>query len=287
MAKSENKNFYQLYCEFRCIKTQYLIMESWQILHLYLAWGMGSCSLSLPLSLSLKFTDPQSIWIAGCKIKFVPTVKHHDFVYFYLKPINNVPIPVPAPLWISSWYPTKWDSLQQNDMTSLFGPFTPSSFTFNPTPNFGVSCLTARHPMGQPFSLWEKDFITEKNCGIVSPQLPLLTGEGGACLDTGASWSDLASGVSSLTVWKASHVTHHWVTAPSPQSRTLSQPNKHQCTEQHSTYFAILYESHVRTEILYHYLCGQFSFLAEVVKALVSLMTQRVFEFFLLLHLKM
>lgn len=98
MAKSENKNFYQLYCEFRCIKTQYLIMESWQILHLYLAWGMGSCSLSLPLSLSLKFTDPQSIWIAGCKITFVPTVKHHDFVYFYLKPINNVPIPVPAPL---------------------------------------------------------------------------------------------------------------------------------------------------------------------------------------------
>lgn len=134
---------------------------------------------------------------------------------------------------------------------------------------------------------WEKDFITEKNCGIVSPQLPLLTGEGGAWLDTGASWSDLASGVSSLTVWKASHVTHHWVIAPSPQSRTLSQPNKHQCTEQHSTSFAILYESHVRTEILYHYLCGQFSFLAEVVKALVSLMTQRLFEFFLLLHLKM
>lgn len=86
-----------------------------------------------------------------------------------------------------------------------------------------------RQPTNWPtfLSLWEHDFITEMNCLIVRTQLPPLAEEGGAILDTGASCGDLASGVISLTVWKASHVTHHWMAAPPPsQLRALTQPHQ-------------------------------------------------------------
>lgn len=105
-----------------------------------------------------------------------------------------------------------------------------SPYLHPPTPTFRANRLTAIHPSihpsGQLFSLWEHDFITEMNCLIVKTQLPPFTGEGGASLDIGASCSDPASGVSSPTVWKASHVTHHWMTAPSSQPRALSQPHR-------------------------------------------------------------
>lgn len=44
-------------------------------------------------------------------------------------------------------------------------------------------------------------------------------------LDMGASCSDPASGVTSPTVWEASHVTHHCIATPSAQPRALSQPH--------------------------------------------------------------
>lgn len=118
----------------------------------------------------------------------------------------------------------KRHNLQQNDITRHYGPSISSPFS--PTPTFRVSRWTAGQPIGQPFSLWEHNFITEMNCLIVRTQLPPLAEVGGAMLDTGASCGDLASGVISLTVWKASHVTHHWMTAAPSQPTALTQPHQ-------------------------------------------------------------
>lgn len=122
----------------------------------------------------------------------------------------------------------KRHKLQHDDINGLYGPSTPSPLTFThpPPPSEPIVWPPSIHPSGQLFSLWEHDFITEMNCLIVKTQLPPFTGEGGASLDIGASCSDPASGVSSPTVWKASHVTHHWMTAPSSQPRALSQPHR-------------------------------------------------------------
>lgn len=117
-------------------------------------------------------------------------------------------------------------NLQQDDITGLYGASTPSPLTFTPTPTVRASRWTASHPSGLPFSLWEHDFITEMNCLIVKTQLPPFAGEGGASLDIGASCGDPASRVSSPTVWKASHVMHHWMTAPSSQPSALAQPHQ-------------------------------------------------------------
>ena len=119
---------------------------------------------------------------------------------------------------------------RQDDITGPCGPSTP-------TPTSRASRWTTSHPSIHPASfslslcLWEHDFITEMNCLIVKTQLPPFAGEGWASLDIGASCGDPASGVSSPTVWKASHVTHHWMTAPHPSSsssqpRALSQPRQ-------------------------------------------------------------
>lgn len=47
-----------------------------------------------------------------------------------------------------------------------------------------------------------------------TPSFFFLQERVGFSLDTGASCSDPASGVSSPTVWEASHVTHHWLATP-------------------------------------------------------------------------
>ena len=96
--------------------------------------------------------------------------------------VHPWPVPLHTPLQncFSPPVGNKRCNLHQNDITGLCGPSVPSPSGATPTPTFRVSCWTISHPTGQPFFLWEHDFITEMNCLIVKTQLPPLAGEGGA-----------------------------------------------------------------------------------------------------------
>lgn len=111
----------------------------------------------------------------------VPVLNHVLKMSVHLWP-SPLPIPLHCRFFLFLLAGNKRCNLQQNDITGLCGPSVPcpSVATPTPTPTFRVTCWTISHPTGQPFFLWEHDFITEMNCLIVKTQLPPLAGDGGA-----------------------------------------------------------------------------------------------------------
>lgn len=95
-----------------------------------------------------------------------------------------------------------------------------------PTPTLAANHVTASRPSGSSLAgcttslrrrivlLWRANCLPPPFSFYRRGWVPLL--------DMGASCSDPASGVTSPTVWEASHVTHHCIATPSAQPRALS-----------------------------------------------------------------
>lgn len=129
--------------------------------------------------------------------------------------------------------PIKWPTKGSNcsKMTSVAcvdppsPPSSPSSAT-QPTPTLTANHVTASRPAGSSLAgcatslrrrivlLWRANCLPPPFSFYRRGWVPLL--------DMGASCSDPASGVTSPTVWEASHVTHHCIATPSAQPRALS-----------------------------------------------------------------
>lgn len=111
------------------------------------------------------------------------------------------PLPIPVQLlFLSTASGKQKPQLSQDDISGLCEPSTPSPLYLHPHPHLQSNHLTTDPASGQLFCPGEQIFITEMNCLIVSTQLPASYRRGQGFLWTGASCSDLASGVTSPTV---------------------------------------------------------------------------------------
>lgn len=102
-----------------------------------------------------------------------------------------------------------------------------------PTPTLTANHVTASRPCVRPSPplldaplhygeelSWGSCLLWRANC--LPPPFSFYRRGWVPLLDMGASCSDPASGVTSPTVWEASHVTHHCIATPSARPRALS-----------------------------------------------------------------
>lgn len=120
------------------------------------------------------------------------------------------------------------NSSKMTSMASMGPPLPPSlPSPLHPHPHLqsqSFDCQPSIRPaflsLGTPLHYREELSYCEDPTAH-TPSFFFLQERVGFLLDTGASCSDPASGVSSPTVWEASHVTHHWMVTPSPPPTAL------------------------------------------------------------------